>query len=102
MSQLRQDFDKLTKLDIEVLVIGSEKSDSFKKYWKKESLPFRGLPDPNHSVMNLYGQEVKIFKLGRMPAMMLIDKLGILKYVHYGASMADIPGFSDIENVLTS
>ncbi len=95
--QLHQDSDRLAKLDIEVLVVGPENSDSFRKYWKKESLPFKGLPDPDHSIMKLYGQEVKIFKLGRMPAQMLIDKSGILKFVYYGNSMSDIPDLSEIE-----
>jgi hypothetical protein len=31
---------------------------------------------------------------------MLIDKSGILKYVHYGKSMADIPDISEVEKVL--
>jgi len=101
MTQLRQDSDRLAKLDIEILVVGPENSDSFRKYWKKESLPFKGLPDPDHSIMKLYGQEVKIFKLGRMPAQMLIDKSGILKFVYYGNSMSDIPDLSEIEKVLS-
>ena len=29
--------------------------------------------------------------MGRMPAQMLVDKEGQLKYVHYGKSMKDIP-----------
>jgi len=31
---------------------------------------------------------------------MLVDKKGILKYVHYGKSMVDIPDISEIEEVL--
>jgi peroxiredoxin Q/BCP len=102
MAQLRQDSDRLANLDIEVLVVGPENSDSFKKYWKKESLPFIGLPNPDHSVLKLYGQEVKIFKLGRMPAQMLIDKSGILRFVYYGNSMSDIPDLSEIEKTLNT
>ena len=100
MAQLRQESDRLAKLDIEVLVVGPENSDSFRKYWQKESLPFTGLPDPDHSVMKLYGQKVRIFKLGRMPAQMLIDNSGILKFVYYGNSMADIPDIVDVKNSL--
>jgi len=48
------------------------------------------------------GQEVKIFKLGRMPAQMLIDKYGILKFVYYGTSMADIPDLGEIEKALST
>ena len=76
---------------MEIVVLGPEKAASFAKYWAKESLPFTGLPDPRHTVLERYGQEVKIFKLGRMPAQMLIDKNGTLRFVYYGSSMADIP-----------
>ena len=41
-----------------------------------------------------------MFKLGRMPAQMLIDKSGMLRYVHYGHSMADIPLNEDIMNLI--
>ncbi len=51
-------------------------------YLGKEALPFIGLPDPAASVLNLYGQEVNLFKLGRMPAQVLIDKAGVARYVH--------------------
>jgi len=64
---------------------------AFARYWKQESLPFVGLPDPNHAVLKLYGQEVNLFKLGRMPAQVIIDKAGVVHFVHYGHSMSDIP-----------
>lgn len=102
MTQLRQESDKLAQLNIEVIIVGPEDADAFKKYWQKESLSFIGLPDPDHSVMNLYGQEVKILKLGRMPAQMLIDKAGILKFIHYGNSMSDIPDIGGIATALNS
>ena len=100
MAQLRQDYQRFSKLDTEIVVIGPEDAESFQKYWKKEDLPFIGLPDPKHKILKLYGQEVKLFKLGRMPAQMLIDKSGMLRYVHYGHSMADIPLNEDIMNLI--
>ena len=42
-------------------------------------------------MLKLYGQEVNLFKLGRMPAQVLIDKAGVARYVHYGHNMSDIP-----------
>ena len=91
MAQLRQDYKKFVKLDTEILVAGPENAEAFKDYWAKEKLPFIGLPDPEHKVLKLYGQEVKIFKLGRMPAQVMIDKSGKVRFVHYGHSMSDIP-----------
>jgi peroxiredoxin len=91
MAQLRQDYEKFVKLDTEILVAGPENAEAFRDYWAKEKLPFIGLPDPEHKVLKLYGQEVKIFKLGRMPAQVMIDKSGKVRFVHYGHSMSDIP-----------
>jgi peroxiredoxin len=91
MAQLRRDYSKFQALDTEVIAVGPEDSESFRRYWKSHKLPFIGIPDPTHSVLKRYGQEVNLFKLGRMPAQVLIDKQGIARYVHYGHSMSDIP-----------
>ena len=68
MAQLRQDYALFVARDVEVVVVGPEDAAAFAAYWQKESLPFVGLPDPTHSVLKLYGQEINLFKLGRMPA----------------------------------
>lgn len=96
MAQLRQDYPQFVARDIEVVVAGPEDARAFAEYWQKESLPFIGLPDSTHSVLKLYGQEVNLFKLGRMPAQVLIDKAGIARFVHYGHSMSDIPKSEEI------
>ncbi len=96
MAQLRQDHALFVNRDVDVVVVGPEDADSFAAYWQKESLPFIGLPDPKASVLKLYGQEVNLFKLGRMPAQVLIDKQGIARFVHYGHNMSDIPGNEEI------
>ena len=75
-AQLRQDYSQFAAYDIEVVVVGPEDANAFTDYFGKESLPFVGLPDPKASVLKLYGQEVNLFKLGRMPAQVLIDKAG--------------------------
>jgi len=96
MAQLRQDYDKFAALDAEIIVVGPEKAESFQQYWQKHDLPFVGLPDPKHQVLKLYGQEIKLFKLGRMPAQVIIDKEGQARYVHYGRSMRDIPDNAEL------
>src|SRR5512139_699414 len=96
MAQLRQDYSQFVARDIEVVVAGPEDASAFADYFRKESLPFIGLPDPTASVLKIYGQEVNLFKLGRMPAQVLIDRAGIARFVHYGHSMSDIPENAEI------
>ena len=91
MAQLRQDYDKFVARDTAVLVLGPEDKKAFTNYFKEHDLPFTGLPDPKHGVLKLYGQQIKIFKFGRMPAQVLVDKAGVARFVHYGHNMRDIP-----------
>jgi peroxiredoxin len=96
MAQLRQDYEEFAKRDAEVLVVGPDDRAAFQQYWQKEQLPFVGLPDPEHTVADLYGQQVKLLKMGRMPALMVVDKGGEVRYRHYGGSMRDIPPNDEI------
>jgi peroxiredoxin Q/BCP len=100
MAQLRREYDKFTALDTEIIVVGPEDASSFSAYWQSHNLPFIGLPDPTHTVLKRYGQEVSLFKFGRMPAQVLIDKSGEARFVHYGHDAADIPGNSEVLELL--
>ncbi len=96
MAQLRHDYDKFTAQDTEIVVVGPETPAAFKEYWKTHHLPFIGLPNPSHTVLKMYGQEVNLFKLGRIPAQVIIDKKGIVRFAHYGHNMSDISSNEDI------
>jgi peroxiredoxin len=96
MAQLRQDYQKFAERGAEVIAVGPEDRQTFAQYWEKEQMPFVGLPNPDHTVADLYGQEVNLVKLGRMPAQVVIDKKGKIRYVHYGRSMSDIPPNDEI------
>ena len=81
-------------------MVGPEKPETFKAYWDDNGLPFIGVPDPKHQILKLYGQQVKLFRLGRMPAQVIVDKEGVVRFVHYGHSMGDIPSNSEILTIL--
>ena len=91
MAQLRQDQAEFVKRQTEIIIVGPESPAAFAAYWQANNLPFIGLPDLKASVLKLYGQEVNLFKLGRMPAQVIIDRNGMVRFVHYGHSMSDIP-----------
>lgn len=100
MAQLRLDFAKFEQVNTTILVVGPENEEAFAKFWQKNDLPFIGLPDPKHSVLKKYGQQIKIFKWGRMPALAIIDKKGVVRYIHYGHSMSDIPKNDELLEIL--
>ena len=100
MMQLHQDYEKFLDNDTEIIIIGPEKKEKFKAFWEENGYNFYGIPDKNKKVLGLYGQQIKLLKLGRMPAQMLIDKKGFLKYIHYGHSMKDIPENHEIFDLI--
>lgn len=100
MSQLRQDYSQYLERDSIVLVLGPEGAEAFTRYWYENDLPFIGIPDPHHTVLKLYGQQIKIFKFGRMPAQAIIDKKGVVRYIHYGKSMSDIPENEELLEII--
>jgi peroxiredoxin Q/BCP len=51
-------------------------------------------------VANQYKQEVNLLRMGRMPALLVIDKAGRIRYAHYGHSMSDIPDNREILDLL--
>lgn len=100
MEQLRRDYHQFVEQNAEVVVVGPDKQDAFVRCWKMYDIPFVGLSDPGHTVSGIYEQEVNWMKLGRMPAIFLVDLAGNIRYAHYGDSMADIPPNSELLSFL--
>ncbi len=80
---------QFTRRQAEIIVTGPDKASQFKSVWEKLDLPFIGIPDPKHVIASQYGQQVKILKLGRMPATVIIDKNSNIRFSQYGNSMKD-------------
>ena len=102
MTQLRRDYSKFQELNAEILVFGPENSKNFRRYWDGHNMPFPGCPDPSHRIADLYGQEVRLLNLGRMPSLIIIDSQGIVRYIHRGKSMADIPSNTSLFKILSA
>lgn len=97
---MRQQHGELTQRGAQVVVLGPDSASAFERRWKAEGFPFIGLPDPEHRVLDLFGQQVKLLRWGRMPAQVLVDREGIVRFAHYGSSMSDIPETSEVVRVL--
>jgi peroxiredoxin len=100
MAQLRQDYPKYVERDTEIVAVGPEDAKSFTAWWHDHEMPFIGIPDPKHEIAQLYSQQFKLFKGGRMPALTVIDMEGEIRLMHYGDSMSDIPSGEEILSLL--
>ncbi len=90
MVQLHEDKEKFEEKKIKVIAICPESEEKIKKFLNKQNLDLTFVADPSHSLAKSYNQQVSIFKLGRMPAQILLDKEGKRFFEHYSNSMMDI------------
>jgi peroxiredoxin len=90
MAQLRHDYQKFVDRGTEIVAVGPEGPEAFADWWHEHQMPFVGIGDPQHIIAKVFGQQVKLLKLGRMPAQFVIDKEGRTRNIHYGESMQDI------------
>jgi peroxiredoxin len=97
---LRQDCGEFVKRNIEVIALGPDGPNAFRRYWNEENIPFIGCSDIKSKIADQYYQEVNILKFGRMPAIFVIDRAGVIRYGHYGDSMSDIPSNEEILDVI--
>jgi peroxiredoxin Q/BCP len=100
LARLRDGYETFTGRGAAILAVGPNPLPVFQDYWKRERIPFIGMPDPDHSVARTYRQEVNLFKLGRMPLNCVIDAKGYVRYAHYGKSMSDIPSNETLLHVI--
>lgn len=85
---------------MEIIAIGPDGPKSFQRYWQENDLPLIGCADIHSKVADQYYQEVNLFKLGRMPALFVIDPEGRIRYSHYGDSVSDIPSNQEVLQVI--
>jgi peroxiredoxin len=97
---LRQDYSEFTRRGAEVIALGPDGPNAFRRYWEEEHLPFVGCADIKSAVASQYQQEVNWIKAGRMPALLIIDKEGQIRFRQYGESMSDIPENTELFKVL--
>jgi peroxiredoxin len=97
---LRQDYPLFANQDTQIIIIGPDNARAFSLFWDLRKIPFIGLPDPDHTVSTLYNQEVNIKKFGRMPAQVIVDKQGAIRFIHYSDAMNDIAKNEELLKIL--
>ncbi|MBN2297932.1 MAG: redoxin domain-containing protein [Deltaproteobacteria bacterium] len=97
---MKKDIRQFTDRKAQIVVIAPHEKAKVEAYWEKENLPFIGIPDPDGKLGKLYGQEWNLIKMGRMPALFIIDKKSAIVFSQYAKNMADIPENNELFEVL--
>lgn len=93
---MRQDYQQFSERGAVIVALGPDGPNAFKKFWQEQDMPFIGLADIRSVVASQYHQEVNWLKAGRMPAVLVIDKQGMIRFTQYGENMSDIPENAEV------
>lgn len=88
---MKQDINQFTDRKAQIVVIAPHEAEKVKTFWEKENIPFIAIPDPDETLGKRYGQGWSLIKLGRMPALFIINQKGTIAFAQYSNNMADIP-----------
>ena len=100
MAQLRQDYAQFIARSAEILVVWPDDAKAVRTTVKKRSCPSPTWSTRATRSLTQYGQQTKILKLGRMPALVVLDRDGTVQYEHKANSMSDIPSNKTVLDVL--
>ncbi len=90
MVRLHQEIDFFKSKNTNLVVIVPENEASLTKYLNKNSINLNFVSDSTHKIADKYNQAVKLLKLGRMPAQVLLDKNLNVVFEHHANNMKDI------------
>jgi mycoredoxin-dependent peroxiredoxin len=97
---LSHDYHAFQQRNSEIIAIAPDSADKLRDYWAKEQIPFPAIPDPDKRILDALGQEFKLLKFGRMPAVVIVDTDGEIHHAHYGNSPSDIPENAEVLGML--
>lgn len=99
--RLAKEIEKFEQLNTEIYAITADRFENARRLelrYAKRKFPI--FFDRTREVVKLLHQEVWILRLGRMPAILILDKKGIVQWAYYGDSMRDIPSNKTLFEVI--
>ncbi len=100
--KLARSYKSFVQLDTEIIAVGPDRKSAFEKFFTAQRIPFPGVPDPQQTILETYGQQSSLIRFGRLPAQLLIDKKGVVRFADYGKSMRDIAPVDELINFLVN
>ena len=88
---MREDYPRFQDRQSEILAVAPDTVERTREYCLGNDLPFPCLADPRRIVFELYRVQSRFLSLGQRPGLYIVDREGVIRYVHVGSQQWDIP-----------
>jgi peroxiredoxin Q/BCP len=97
---LRDDEAEIRRRDTQVVCVAPSDLAECQAMIARFPLPFPVLADPDRHVFASYDVQSRVWSLGQRPGVFLIDRDGIIRWVHLGTQQWHIPSREELFAVL--
>lgn len=97
---MRDDYEKFTDLNAEVLAISAESVPAAQAFLKSHPLPYPCIVDADHAVFDMYDVTSKLMALGQRPGLFVIDEDGKVLFDNVGNQQFNIPDNAKVLEIL--
>ncbi len=97
---MRDDYEKFTAVDAEVLAISAESVPAAQSFLKSHPLPYPCVVDADHTVFDAYDVTSRLMSLGQRPGLFVIDEAGTVLFDNVGNQQFNIPDNAKVLEVL--
>lgn len=98
--KLGNEYEKFKELNAVIYAILPDNLENAQNFESEFAKEYPIYYDDKKKVNKMLKQEVKPLKLGRMPALLIIDKQAIIRYAYYSDSMSDIPENEELFKII--
>jgi peroxiredoxin len=97
---LRDDDEQFRLRGAQVIAIAPHPLDEVESLVSSLRLPFPIGSDPDRSIYRVYGVASRPWSLGQKPGLVVIDRLGWIRWLYIGWQQWDLPTNADVFTVL--
>ncbi len=96
---MAEEYQKFLEGGAEVVAIVRDTQEQARSYFQEHRIPFPCLVDPEHRVYDQYEVKSKLLSLGQRPALLVIDREGVVRYAYLGWQQWEIPSNAKVLEV---
>lgn len=99
---MRDDYERFSARDTEVLAISAEGAAAGEAYLRSHPLPYPVVVDADHKIFDAYDVTSRMMSLGQRPGLFVVDADGLIRLDSIGVQQWQIPPNEKVLEVLGS
>ncbi len=99
---MTEEYLRFRDAGAEIIALVIDTPEAARTYFAEHRIPFQCLVDPERRVYGQYQVQSNLMYLGQRPALLVIDRKGVVRYACFGRQQWEIPSNAQVLEVCRS